>query len=48
LRLHADRPVLTIHVVPLSGPAGGFLEIPERLRLNFFSILVAIRPKIAR
>jgi DNA-binding Lrp family transcriptional regulator len=40
-------PSVTIQVVPLSAPTGGVLELPERLRLNFFSILVVTGPKIA-
>jgi hypothetical protein len=42
------EPSVTIQVVPVSGLPGAFLELPERWMGNFFSILLAIGPKIAR
>jgi hypothetical protein len=42
------EPSVTIQVVPFLEPIGDFWELPERWRVNFFSILFAIGPKIAR
>ena len=47
LRLHADRPVGNDPGGAAFSADRRVLELPERLRLNFFSILVVTGPKIA-